>query len=80
MRVYLYDGVGDKNPVVKRATIVRIENEQGSPICIAVDQGSAGQVVSHAADEDFNTILRNLGFDKLVLCEDMPQPRELALR
>jgi hypothetical protein len=79
MRVKAISHVGDKQPFVKEASVVLIEDDNGTVIAVAVDLGkgpggrSLGYCVAHADDPDFNSILQQLGISSLTICEDFSQ-------
>lgn len=63
--------VGDREPLIKRGSMVTIENDDGTVLCVAIELGRGlGCVVAHASDPDFNSILKELGIDKTTICED----------
>ncbi len=76
MRVTLVRRPGEA-PVVIEAAMVLVEDHLGTPISVAHEQGrapSSAYVVAHAHDKNFNAILRQLGLDKTVVCDDLVLP------
>jgi len=74
MRVKAFHRVGDPQPLVKEASVVLVEDDNGTPIAVAVSLGKGlGVHVAHADDPDFNATLRELGIRQLTVCEDFRQ-------
>ena len=54
-------------------TIV-IESREGHPLVVAVEHEANGRVAYctvHAGEDDFNTVLRNIGYEKVTVCEPL---------
>jgi hypothetical protein len=79
MRVRAISKIGDRQPLVKEASVVLVEDDNGTVISVAVELGkgpdgrSLGCCVAHADDPDFNRILQQLGINSLTICEGYKQ-------
>jgi hypothetical protein len=67
---------GGKDPlVIADATMMIVETSGGNPVSVACEYGIPGPdgsfCVSHVNDPTFNTVLRNLGIDKVVIPVDL---------
>lgn len=68
--------LGDPHPlIVKDIAVVIVEADNEAPIMVGCQYGPPGDfdavTVSHVEDEDFHTILRNLGFTQLTVCHNI---------
>lgn len=68
MRVEMIRRVGEP-PVVMEVGQIVVYDRLGNPLMVGVEYCQDQIFVSHAADEDFNTTLRNMHIDKTVVCE-----------
>ena len=74
MRVKVLSRIGDPQPLIKEASVVLIEDNNGTVVGVAVSlPDNMGCVVAHADDPDFNRVLRELGIDRLTICADLDQ-------
>lgn len=85
MRVEACEKFGGK-PLVTDAAVVVIRDVHGNPISVACETPCGDQpviTVSHCKDPDFNRILRGLGLDQVVICEEFspaaPPAQQLIL-
>jgi hypothetical protein len=70
MLVRLVDS--NNQPRVIEASVMIVEGANGQPISLALDTGLPGAIiVAHAKDPDFNKLLKELGFNQTVICEDL---------
>jgi len=62
-----------RNSQVIEATRIVVEDKEGNPIMVALEYAPEMIVASHAGDNDFNTLLANLGINKVVVCTDVQE-------
>lgn len=71
MKVLSYRRFGEP-PQVIDAQVVIVQAENGDPIVLACEQNDPRVIVTaHVKDKDFNRLLRALGLDKTVICDEM---------
>lgn len=74
MRIRAISKAGDPQPLVKEASLVLIENDDGTLIGVAASLGHGlGCVVAHPGDEDFNALVREFGIDRVTICSELEQ-------
>ncbi len=58
MRVKAFARIGDPEPLCREASVVVVEDGNGTAIAVAVDLGgNMGCMVAHAGDPEFNEML-----------------------
>lgn len=74
MRLKAYKTIGDPQPLVRDVSVILIEGDNGQPVVVAADIGGgviAAEVAKPSTEVEFNRILRSLGFDRVVIVEDL---------
>lgn len=67
-------GIGSE-PITVEATLMLAQHENGTPFCVAGLYGPEGVIkCAHAQDESFNKVLRQLGINRMIICDPMPLP------
>jgi len=62
--------VGDPRPLVASDIhVLLLEDENGTPLFVACEYEPGAHVLCTAQDPDFNRVLRNLGIDKITICD-----------
>lgn len=71
MRVKILRNGGRQPVVIDDATVMIVEDSKGDPVSVACEYGIPGNsgsfCVSHVQDPNFNTVLRNLGINRVVI-------------
>jgi len=68
-------GIMGAQPIVMEASLVLVELDDGTPVMISGEYGPEGAVKSsHAGETDFNKTLRDLGIDRVVICDSVVLP------
>ena len=70
MRVRAFESIGDRQPMVKEASVVLVEDDAGTPLSVACEY-AGGHLTCHAGDPEFVRVLRALGFNQLVIVNDL---------
>jgi hypothetical protein len=86
MRLRALRHIGDPHPIIADdISVILAEGDNGTALAVVVQYepkgGLDGVVFAHAGEDDFNTVLRNLGFNKFTICEnlgDLSMTREQA--
>lgn len=60
-----------EEPTVARGNLVIVEDELGNPLVVAVRTSDRMTLVASSSDPDFNTLLRRLGINRVVINEPM---------
>lgn len=76
MRLLIFPkGMIGSAPIEMEATLVLCQQADGSAIMVAGEYGPEGAIAaSHAADDDFNRVLRALGLPYLTVCQRLVLP------
>lgn len=71
MRVKILRNGGRRPVVIDDATVMIVEDAKGDPVSVACEYGISGSdgsfCVAHVQDPYFNTVLHNLGIDRVVI-------------
>lgn len=74
VRLKAFRKIGDSQPIVEDVSIVVIEGKHGQPVVVAADLGGgaiAAEVAKPDTQDAFNRILQSLGFDRVVIVDDL---------
>lgn len=69
MRLKAFRKIGDPQPIDQDVAVVLVEGMDGKPVMVSCDLGNGVVHSAHAADAEFNRVLKALGFDKLVVTD-----------
>lgn len=76
MKIKVYKSIGDRNPQVLDVGILVVEGARQQPVVVAADMGDgviAAEVAKPGTEYDFNRMMMSLGFDRLVIVDDLNQ-------
>lgn len=77
MRVKAFRRLGDRNPLIAEdIQVLLVEADDGTAVMVGcqyepVGAGLGSMTLAHAQEEDFNMVLRNLGFTQLTVCTSL---------
>ena len=74
MRLKAFKNIGDTQPIDQEVSVVLIEGKQGQPVAVAADMGNGAIMMEMALpgrEAQFNRLLQTLGFDKVVIVDDL---------
>lgn len=58
--------------VIDDATVMIVEDASGNPVSVACEYGMPEAFcVAHVKDKEFNTVLHNLGINRVVIAENL---------
>jgi hypothetical protein len=72
MIVRAFRHIGDPQPLIANdIRVLLLEDDAGTPLCVACEYDRGAHVICTAQDDDFNKVLQNLGINKLTICDDL---------